>query len=157
MVGEEQIWERIEALTPGTVTNRLALGQCFHDLCLLYSDRNSGGHRLTSGHGSFEEEIRKRGFKPRTVRGWIEDYLANLAGEPSTAAKRKAHRLRKASPPTDTLTVFATLLPFSAVQAAYRTAARLLHPDHGGNTQRMQALNLAWAEAKKFCLVQTDW
>ena len=153
----EANWVRIKELTPGTFANRLALGQCFHDLRSLYSDRNSGGHRLTSAHGGFEAEIIKRGYKPRTVRGWVADYEAALAGKPSSAAKRRAHRLRRTSHTTDTLTTFATLLPFSAAQAAYRTAARLLHPDHGGNARRMQQLNDAWAQAKKYYQVQADW
>ena len=62
------LWAEVEALTSGTGANRLALGQRFHELRSKYSDRNFGGHRLTSGHGSFEEEIRKRGYRPRTVR-----------------------------------------------------------------------------------------
>src|SRR4051812_3534366 len=75
---EARLWSEIEALTPRTTANRLALGQRFHELRYLHSDRNSGGYRLTSGHGAFEQEIRKRGFKPRTVRGWIEDWEAAL-------------------------------------------------------------------------------
>jgi len=64
------LWAEVEALTSGTVANRLALGQRFHELRSKYSDRNFGGHRLTSGHGSFEEEIRKRGYR-KMVKGLI--------------------------------------------------------------------------------------
>lgn len=141
----ESLWYRIAELTPGTEINRLSLGQCFHELRFLYSDRNSGGRRLSSGHGTFEIEIRKRTkYSPRAVRDMIADYLANLCGGPSTTAKRKARRFSKVSSSPDPLTEFARLLPFKAVRSAYRVAALLLHPDHGGSTERMQELNHAW-------------
>lgn len=143
------LWYRFEELTPRTPANRLALGQCFHELRNHYSDRNSGGVRLTIHHGSFEEEIRKRGYKPRTVREWISDYDAALAGKPLAAQRHKARRVRRSRvAPTDAIAEFARLLPFTAAQAAYREAAKLLHPDRGGDTNGMQQLNLAWDRAK---------
>jgi len=144
-----RLWADIEALTPGTTCNRLALGQRFHALRSLYSDRQADVRR-TLGHGVFEAEIIRRGYRPRTVRSWIEDYEAALAGKPLSSAKRKARRLRKSQAPTDPLAEFAALLPFEAAQAAYRAAARILHPDHGGGTLKMQQLNVAWSRVESF-------
>lgn len=141
----ERLWYRIGELSPGTDGNRLALGQAFQELRALYSDRNSGGHRLTSGHGQFEAEIRKRSkYSPRAVRDMIADYEANLRGEETTAAKRKARRAARLSAPSDPMTEFAWLLPHKAALAAYREAAKIYHPDHGGSDSQMQRLNAAW-------------
>ena len=87
------LWAEVEMLTKGTVANRLALGKRSRELRSLYSDRNLGKHRLTSGHGCFEEEIRRRGYKPRTVRQWIQDYEASLAGRPLSSDKQRARRM----------------------------------------------------------------
>jgi len=147
----ETLWYRIRELSPGSDANRLALGQAFQALRALYSDRNSGGVRPTSGHGTFEAELRKRTkYSPRAVRDMISDYEANLRGEPSTAAKRKARRRAEASSVADVLIEFARLLPYCAAQAAYREAAKLYHPDHGGSNGKMQRLNLAWGRAKAY-------
>ncbi|PYV73376.1 MAG: hypothetical protein DMG96_23280 [Acidobacteria bacterium] len=144
-----QIWQRIEELKPGTDSNRLALGQCFHELRSLYSDRQADVRR-TLGHGVFEDEIRKRGYKPRTVREWISDYEANLTGEFSSAAKRRATRRRLKALPGDPVSEFARLLPYKAAQSAFREAAKIYHPDHGGSKRKMQQLNAAWERAKAF-------
>jgi hypothetical protein len=144
MNSREQIWARIDELAPGT-KNRIALGQCFHELRTLYSDRQADVRR-TIGHGIFESEIVRRGYKPRTVREWVKDYEADLAGAPSSAAKRKT--LRQLKPSADALTEFAALLPATALKAAYREAAKIFHPDRGGNKRKMQQLNNAWARIK---------
>ena len=154
---EATLWTEIAALTPGTVTNRLALGQRFRELRRIFSDRNSGGHRLTFGHGVFEEEIRRRGYRPRTVRGWIQDFESAVAGKPLSSEKRRARLMRsKASSIPDPLAEFAALLPLAAAQTAFRMAARILHPDVGGDERRMQQLNDAWSRAKAYYQKQ-DW
>jgi len=143
------LWQRIQAASPGTPANRLTLGMYFAELRDLYSDRNCGGRRLSSGHGSFETEIRIRGYRPRTVRGWIEDYLACLQGRPTNAAKRRAQRKRRPLNSVSLLSEFVALLPFQALQSAYRAAAMLFHPDHGGDVHRMQMLNEAWSRVER--------
>jgi hypothetical protein len=144
-----RLWVEVELLTSGTVANRVASGKRFRELRSLYSDRNFGGRRLTSGHGSFEEEIRRRGYKPRTVRQFIEDYESSLVGKPLSSAKRKARRLNnKPLVSIEPLSAFAALLPFKAAQAAYREAAKLFHPDHGGDQDKMQQLNAIWQQVK---------
>lgn len=89
---EMRLWTEIEALNTRIALDRVALGRRFAELKTLYSERNSGGRRLTSGHGTFEFEIKARGYKPRTVREWIADYEASLTGGQSASAKRKTRR-----------------------------------------------------------------
>jgi hypothetical protein len=78
----------------------------------------------------------------------IADYEATLRGEETTAAKRKARR-RAELCAADPLIEFAKLLPFRAAQAAYREAAKMYHPDHGGSDGKMQRLNAAWERAQE--------
>jgi hypothetical protein len=145
----DKLWAEVKALTHGTAANRLALGQRFRELRAIYSDRNFGGQRLTSAHGSFEEEILKRGYRPRTVRGWIQDFEAALVGKPLSSDNRKRRRMRSsATVSTDPLSAFFALLPFSAAHAAYREASKLFHPDHGGDEQKMQRLNELWQQVE---------
>lgn len=64
---------------------------------------------------------------------------------------------QKASmPPTvrsstvDTVIVeFFKLLPYEALQKAYRQAAMTLHPDRGGNMESMSKLNASWQRLEK--------
>lgn len=145
------LWLGIEKLTAGTRSNRLERGRIFRELRSLYSDRNIGGNRRTSGHGTFEKECLQRGHKPRTVRDLIADYEACLSGKPSTTEKRKVRHSPKPKPATEhPLVAFARLLPYEAALAAFRTAAKMLHPDLGGGHEQMQELNNAWREAERF-------
>lgn len=88
------LWAAIDELTGGTKINRLALGERFRKLRDIYSERNIGGNRRTSGHGTFEKECQQRRYKPRTVRDLIADYEAFLSGKPSAAKKRQARQQR---------------------------------------------------------------
>jgi len=44
---------------------------------------------------------------------------------------------------------FLTLVGFDAAQAAYRRAATVLHPDHGGDMEAMTKLNAVWDRLQK--------
>ena len=90
-----RLWMTIDRLTAGSKINRLELGKAFGNLRDIYSDRNFGGNRRTSGHGCFEQECLERGYKPRTVRDLIAHYEAFLSGKPSPSEKRKARAARK--------------------------------------------------------------
>ena len=90
------LWMEVCQLTAGSRSNRLELGKVFRELRDIYSERNSGGNRRTSGHGTFEKECLQRGYKPRTVRDLIADYEAFLSGNPSASEKRKVRAVRKA-------------------------------------------------------------
>jgi hypothetical protein len=45
---------------------------------------------------------------------------------------------------------FARLLPYSAAKAGFREAAKRFHPDLGGDSARMIALNLVWEKLEPF-------
>lgn len=163
----ERLWAEIERVSQDFHANRLRLGRLFLDLRNLYSERNSGGRRLNLGHGTFEEEIRKRGFNPRRVREWIIDFEVSVrlrSPSESTAAKRKARRSNSAeyqrgyhdairqthaSLDNDPLVRFAQLLPYSALKAAKQAALQELHPDHGGSDERTRELLVAWKEIEE--------
>jgi hypothetical protein len=132
-------WTAIGLISADIQADTLKLGALFLKLRDLYSDRNSGGHRLTSGHGVFEQEIQQRGYKTRTVRQWIGDFQAHQIGAPSSSAKRAARRrTQKTSVKTytDAVVRFASILPYAAAKAAYREAAK------------MQELNSIWEEVQ---------
>jgi hypothetical protein len=186
-----RLWAQIERLdgTSDERTVRAAeLGKLFYQLRALYSQRaNSAARRPTSGHGVFQAEILKRGYKPNRVREWVNDYEVQTGIRPaseSTAAKRKARRQHEprnsgqASAdydrgyraafrdfPTasaglsdsDPLTRFASLLPFSALKTAYRAALQECHPDHGGSEERTKELIAAWEAVEHFYEVSKQY
>ena len=86
------LWADIDELTAGTKINRVTLGRTFRQLRDIYSNRNIGGNRRTSGHGTFEMECQQRRYEPRTVRDLIAEDEAFLSGKPSAAEKRKARQ-----------------------------------------------------------------
>ena len=92
-----RLWTAVERAHEDLAANRRELGKLFFQLKNLYSERaNSADRRLTSGHGVFQIEIKKRGYKPNRVREWICDYEVEIGLRPpaeSTAAKRKARRV----------------------------------------------------------------
>ena len=58
--------------------------------------------RRFAGHGTFVEEIKKRGYKPRTVREWVISYEVSAGLRPpedTPSAKRKARRKEVRSEP----------------------------------------------------------
>jgi hypothetical protein len=169
----DRLWSEIDAAHALLRVDRLQLGNLFLQLRNLYSDRNSGGNRLSSGHGTFEEEIRKRGYKPRRVREWITDYEVVEGLRPaaeSTAAKREARRGRPQSAEykrgfsagqksktnifedligsafgvDSDWSAFAKLLSHAEAKSAFRAAAMRLHPDRGGSVEDMTELNQLW-------------
>lgn len=163
---ELRLWSEIEQARKTFDGNRLLLGKLFYELRNLYSERNSGGGRLTSGRGQFEEKIKERGYKPRRVREWINDYEVERGLRPaaeSTAAKRKSRRSNSAEYQRgfnaairsthagiedDPLTRLFELLPSRERQNIYRdlqAAVRLQerHLDHG-DVECTRELIAAW-------------
>jgi hypothetical protein len=126
--------------------SRLKRGELFLRLRALYSG-TSADVRRQGRIGTFEKEIDKRGYKVRTVYELISDYEAHQTNAPSSSAKRKARRARRGD--ANPVSSFAALLPFEALQAAYRTAAKLFHPDLGGDSEQMQGLNASWVQVEK--------
>lgn len=165
---EKRLWTDIERTRKSFDCDRLRLGKLFYQLRNLYSERgDTAARRLSSGHGVFQAEIVKRGFKPNRVREMINDWEVSeglRAATESTAAKRKARRSNSAeyqrgyhdairsthaALDDDPVTRFAALLPFSALKAAYRAALQELHPDHGGSEERTKELISAWQEIER--------
>jgi hypothetical protein len=165
-----RLWTAVERAHEHFAANRRELGKLFFQLKNLYSERanNSAARRLTSGHGVFQIEIKKRGYKPNRVREWICDYEVEVGLRPpaeATAAKRKARRVNSSAeygrgyqaamndfptaPREDPVSRFAELLPFTALKAAFRKALHELHPDHGGSNERTKALISAWEDVER--------
>lgn len=68
----------------------------------------------------------------------------------------KAQSQKAASPPAiakskieDAAWQFIRVLPYEAAQAAYRKAAFMLHPDRGGDMEKMSMLNALWDKISK--------
>jgi len=161
---EIRLWNEIEQAVKMFTDDRYRLGKLCFQLQNLYSERgNSGGGRRASGHGEFERQLLARGFKPRRVREWINDFLVSeglLPATESTRAKRKARRSKSeeyqrgyraairsthASLEVDPLTRFAVLLPFCALEAAKRAGLQSLQ----GSVERTKELIAAWEEVKR--------
>ena len=148
------LWMDIGQMMGGSKSNRLELGKRFRELRDIYSDRNSGGNRRTSGHGTFEKECLQRGYRPRTVRDLIADYECFLSGKPSASEKRKARQEKKRLPSTAAgitemqvrLAQFAIMLPLEVVERAYEVALELYDINPGGASK----LRSAWEKAKPY-------
>jgi hypothetical protein len=162
-----RLWTEIEAVNANLALNRRLIGSLFLQLRNLYSERarSEPPGRLSSGHGTFEVEIKKRGFRPNRVREWINDYEVAKGLRPaseSTAAKRKARRDSSAEyrrglrdgqnfaqlddVASDPWAGFARLLSHAEARTAFRSAAMRLHPDHAGDSDLMARLNQLWAQ-----------
>lgn len=164
----EQLWSDVAWLSrPGS--RRYDLGAKLCELRRIYSERerNSGGQSAVVGHGQFEAECIRRGFRPRTVRDLIADYEIQFAaflgretpGRKTSTQKRRESRQR-AGPKrpqhnrrfTDRhdfgsdadFAAFANLLSHLEARSAFRAAAKRLHPDHGGDAKSMAQLNFLW-------------
>ena len=113
------LWMAIDRHTAGTKRNRLELGKAFRELRHIYSERNIGGNRRTSGHGTFEKECLDRGYPPRTVRGLIADYESILKGTFTEAQKRTERTKVKSakSPTVDKILVDLESFDVSALKA----------------------------------------
>lgn len=165
---EQRLWADVDRVRESFDCDRLQLGKLFCELRNLYSERaNSAARRLSSGHGIFQAEIVKRGFKPNRVREMIRDFEVSTGLRPtteSTAAKRKARRSNSAeykrgyhdairsthaALDDDPIISFAKLLPYGALKAAYRAALQELHPDHGGSEDQTKELIRAWEEVER--------
>lgn len=166
----EVLWQHIDRLQqPGAL--RSQLGEALCRLRSLYSERERKSGRQSAdvqGHGTFEREVIRRGWKPRTVRTLISDYEVEWAritghakpGSKTSAEKRQESRARQRArlrprnrrssdipgfrDHADEFTKFARLLPYRAAKAAFRQAAKCFHPDLGGNGANMTTLNLLW-------------
>jgi len=157
-----RLWAEIEDVHEKFSFDKRRLGRLFFELRTLYSERNSGGKRLTSGHGTFQKEIEKRGFSPRRVREWVNDHEVATGlrppaeSEASKADRRWHHRAARAARGFDIpfryadnpVSRFAALLPFEALRAAYCDALQTIHSDHGGDSEEAKRLIIAWKDVE---------
>ena len=174
------VWHLIGNLRSQLERDRLAMGRQFLRLRNLYSERSPADVRRTSGHGVFEQACIDRLYRPRTVRDMITDYQAHLArrngGQAETSADKRRHarevakekkhknweaatdawatdRLKNSFTGLDAAMMdFMRLIPHSAAQAAYKHAAKNLHPDRGGDPEKMTRLNQLWDIVETFYL-----
>lgn len=101
----------------------------------------------------------KRSFDPSTkVWTFAEECLVGITAlcarvwstKPNVLTRQQVENaqqsavLSKTSGVDVVIVEFFRLLPPEAAQAAYRKAAMLLHPDRGGDMDKMSRLNAAW-------------
>lgn len=139
----------------------------------IWWDTNVSAYRMASPFNKeLVEAVKKfvpvsdRSYDPATkIWTFVERQLAPLQGlfktlgiQPTIVTRQQAEQAQQSSSATgprrgtalDALALeFLRLLPYDAAQAAYRKAAMTLHPDHGGDMQRMTALNAAWDRLQK--------
>ena len=93
-----RLWTSARKIYDRTEVDRALLGKVFYDLRNLYSERATpAASRRSSGHGTFEAEVKKRKYDPRRVRELVADYEATQQGKPTTAAKQKIRREKQAA------------------------------------------------------------
>ncbi|MFZ0275795.1 MAG: hypothetical protein WA651_02455 [Candidatus Sulfotelmatobacter sp.] len=164
----ERLWRSLELVSRDFEHDRLAMGRVCLDLRNLFSERsNSAAPRRSSGHGSFESELRKRGYKPNRIRECIRDYEVSIALRPpseSTAAKRKARR--KSSADYDRgfdagfskgyesvdqdLTSFARTLSHAEAKTAWDAAAKRLLREYG--PELLENVKCVWEQGERYYL-----
>jgi len=176
----DRLWKSLELVSQDLTHDRLTMGRVGLELRNLYSERsNSADRRRSSGHGSFEAELRKRGYKPNRIREAIRDYRVSIGELPqseSTTAKRAA----RSKPSTDyergykdgtkstkdaldemfgdanisDCATFAHWMNHAEAKAAFRAMASRLHPDHGGDGEDMKTLNFLWKRLEPYYLAK---
>jgi hypothetical protein len=172
----DRLWKSLELVSQDLTHDRLTMGRVGLELRNLYSERsNSAGRRRSSGHGSFEAELRKRGYKPNRIREAIRDYRVSIGELPqseSTKAKRAARSMPSAdfkhgwqaareyfldteAQPNDEYALFARTMNHAEAKAVFRAMAKRLHPDHGGSAERMATLNNLWERLEPHYLATT--
>jgi hypothetical protein len=125
---------------------------------------------VTPYNATFVEAIKK--LLPASDREWdpntkmwtfVEKYLDPMIllveqqFHCTATVLRRIDAERASTPPSrvvnskmDTLiTQFFKLLPFDAVEKAYKVAALTLHPDRGGDMSKMSELNAMWDRIRK--------
>ncbi len=82
------------------------------------------------------------------VMDWITVCRDQFKAE-VTWGKAKPHTRRETKPAPDPFAALYLLpsAPVEVVKAAYRALATIHHPDHGGDAERMKAINAAYSEA----------
>ncbi len=74
--------------------------------------------------------------------------------KPVVISKQQAQRAStppnvQALPINDVIASFVHMVPYEAMQKAYRHAALLMHPDRGGDMEQMSKMNAVWQRLEK--------
>ena len=140
-----RLWTAVERAHEDFVVNRRELGTLFYQLRNLYSERaNSAARRLTSGHGVFQMEIKKRGYKPNRVREWICDHEVEVglrSPAESTAAKRKARRVNSSAEYERGYQAAMNDLPAASREDRYHVLLRYCHSLHSRRRSAVRCTN----------------
>ena len=83
---------------------------------------------------------------------WLALCTAEFHAEVTRAKEKQKERREGRAAPKSEADPFAALYllpsaPVEVVKAAYRALATLHHPDHGGDVEKMKAINAAYSEA----------
>lgn len=131
----------------------------------IWWDSSVAAYRLAVPYNQTFTELFKQ-LIPHSDRAWHPDskiwtitekyfdptatLLKKMFGGAITIISRDAAEKVSAPPPVklapldQVLLQFIKLLPHEAAQSAYRKAALLLHPDKGGDMEKMANLNTCW-------------
>jgi hypothetical protein len=88
-----------------------------------------------------------------SMMAWF-DYCRNELGAEVSWVKAKRQERQTRAAPKPEADPFAALYllpsaPVEVVKAVYRALATLHHPDHGGDVEKMKAINAAYSEATR--------
>lgn len=98
---------------------------------------------FTESYFSGVEKLCKMVFGDANVSVFTRQQVEATAGATSGTSVQKVDTI------TIELAEFLRLLPYEAAQAAYRKAAFILHPDKGGDMEKMSRLNQLWTKIEK--------
>jgi hypothetical protein len=166
---ECELWEQAASYGPKSTTPRFVFGSVLWEIRRLYSERERNSGRQSAdvqGHGKFEAECIRRGYKPRTVRCLVRDFeiliermsvRPGLKAQEKTSAEQRSEARRekqKRLPTTESgitkmqicLAQFAIMLPLEVVERAYKVALELYDINPSGASK----LESAWNKAKPY-------
>lgn len=136
----------------------------------LWWDASVNAYRMTVPYNATFNELFKN-LIPHSDRNWNKDskvwtiteqYFAATKAliektfGPPIVIDRAAQEKASQPPPVKTAPIdnvilqFAKLLPYDAMQKAYRAASMVLHPDRpGGDMDKMSSLNACWTRIEQ--------
>lgn len=128
----------------------------------------SGAYRMTVPYNPTFNELFKN-IMPHSDRSWspesktwtfteryfdavkalIEKTFGNVIAISRAATEKASQPPPVKTAPLDSIKIqFFSLIPYESMQKAYLNAANILHPDHGGDMDKMANLNACWQRLK---------
>ena len=103
---------------------------------------------ITEPYGAFVKDIAEKCFGVGSV-----SFTSKTVAQQSQSSQQNQQRqtfTSTATTPIDRAIIdFFTLLSYDAAKAAYRRASQELHPDKGGDSEKMTRLNQSWSRIEK--------